>query len=132
MNQDWRGVRTPNNIAGLLASSSANTGLVIEYPSLNRQCRIMSRLILTLALSLFAAQASAACYADYKAKRDAPLRLHYGVAEIRGDCASGAAANELRPRLEAAGWELLNVVSVFEDDGLEEREESAGDFYLRF
>jgi hypothetical protein len=35
-----------------------------------------------LALSLFLAAAqpaAAACYADYKAKQDAPLRLHYGV-----------------------------------------------------
>ncbi len=93
-------------------------------------------MIRTLSLSLVlvaaASGASAACFADYKAKRDDPLRLHYGVAEIRGDCAPGPAAEELRPRLDSAGWELLNIVSVFDDSGLSEREESAGEFYLRF
>ncbi len=85
-----------------------------------------------LLLAFAAAPAGAACFADYKAKRDDPLRLHYGVAEIRGDCAPGPAADELRPRLAAAGWELLNILSVFGEDGLEEREESAGEFHLRF
>lgn len=92
----------------------------------------MTRLLLSLAFVLAAQVASAACYADYKAKRDDPLRLHYGVAEISGDCAPGAAAEELRPRLSAAGWELLNVVSVFDETGLEEREDSAGEYHLRF
>lgn len=91
-------------------------------------------LLLPLLLAVIAtgAPAEAACFADYKAKRDDPLRLHYGVAEIREDCAVEAAAEELRPRLSEAGWELLNIVSVFDDEGLEEREESAGEFYLRF
>ena len=92
----------------------------------------MTRLTLTLLITLVAGPVSAACFADYKAKRDDPLRLHYGVAEIRGDCARGPAAEELRPRLAAGGWELLNIVSVFGDDGLDEREESAGEFHLRF
>mgnify|MGYP001545456809 CR=1 FL=1 len=92
----------------------------------------MTRLLPSLLFALAAGPASAACFADYKAKRDDPLRLHYGVAEIRGDCAPGPAADELRPRLAAAGWELLNIVSVFDETGLEERKESAGDYNLRF
>ncbi len=106
--------------------------MVIEYRNGPGQFARMTRFTLALLISLVAGQASAACFADYKAKRDDPLRLHYGVAEIRGDCAPGAAADELRPRLAAGGWELLNIVSVFGDDGLDEREESAGEFYLRF
>ena len=93
---------------------------------------LLIALIAGLATGLAASSASAACYADYKAKRDDPLRLHYGVAEIRGDCAPGPAAEELAPRLAAGGWELLNVVSVFGDEGLEERRDSAGDYHLRF
>lgn len=79
-----------------------------------------------------AAPASAACYADYKAKQDDPLRLHYGVVELQGPCNARAAAQEIRPRIARDGWELLNVVSVFDDAGLSERRASAGQYYLRY
>lgn len=72
-----------------------------------------------------------ACYADYKAKQDNPLRLHYGVAEVSA-CSKAAAGKELSKRLRAHGWTLLNVVSVFEESGLAERKESAGANYLRY
>lgn len=93
----------------------------------------MKHLISSVLVLLFAAGAAqAACYADYKAKRDDPLRLHYGVAEIDGACTMQNAQAELQPKLAADGWQLLNVVSVFDAAGLGEREESAGDFYLRY
>jgi hypothetical protein len=78
--------------------------------------------------------ASADCYADYKAKQDDPLRLHYGVAQVSdGACGdAGAAAGELAPRLSADGWTLLNVVSTFGPEGLDERKASAGDYFLRY
>jgi hypothetical protein len=78
--------------------------------------------------------ASADCYADYKAKQDDPLRLHYGVAQVSdGACGdAGAAASELAPRLSADGWTLLNVVSTFGPEGLDERKASAGDYFLRY
>ncbi len=81
---------------------------------------------------LWAAGANAACYADYKAKQDDPLRLHYGVAEVRGDCSSSSAADQLWPRLQQGGWQLLNVVGVFDETGLEERKGSAGEYFLRY
>jgi hypothetical protein len=74
------------------------------------------------------------CYVDYKAKRDGPLKLAYGVAQV-SDAACGnprAARRELAPRLEAAGWTLLKIVSSFGPEGLEQRKASAGDFYLRY
>ena len=93
----------------------------------------MLRLVLSFGLALaLAAPASARCYADYKAKRDDPLRLHYGVAELDGRCAPGAAAQELAPRLARAGWELLDVMGVFGPEGLEERRADAGRFFLRY
>ncbi|WP_076444894.1 hypothetical protein [Roseivivax lentus] len=94
----------------------------------------MKQFILILALALGAAQAAeAACYADYKAKRENPLRLHYGVAEIDdGACTKAAARKALKPRLAEGGWALLNVVSVFDASGLEERKASAGPNYLRY
>lgn len=91
-----------------------------------------SALLSLLSIALMAGTANAACYADYKAKRDDPLRLHYGVAEVLGDCTIDVATLELAPRLMDADWHLLAVVSVFGTDGLEERKDSAGEHYLRY
>ena len=106
----------------------------IEY--LARSCGydgIMKQFILTLlALSFTASTAQAACYADYKAKQDDPLRLQYGVAEILGECSPAGAEPELQPRLAAAGWQLLEVLGVFDESGLDERRESAGEYFLRY
>jgi len=85
-----------------------------------------------LALAL-AGPAAAECYADYKAKKDNPLQLHYGVAQVSdANCSKGAAAGELAPRLAGAGWTLLNVLSTFGPEGLGERKASAGDYFLRY
>ncbi|MCK0168564.1 hypothetical protein MWU52_13445 [Jannaschia sp. S6380] len=92
---------------------------------------------LTIALPLMAAlllagPASAACYADYKAKRDDPLRLHYGVIEIpEDDCTVAAATAALRARL-GDGWQLLQVQSVFGPEALDERRAGAGEYFLRY
>jgi len=88
-------------------------------------------LIAALAL-VTASSASAACYADYKAKKDNPLRLHYGVAQVSGACDRASARAELAGRLAAKGWTLLNIVSVFGDEGLSQRKDSAGSNFLRF
>lgn len=90
--------------------------------------RILALTALILAL---AGPAHAACFADYKAKQDDPLRLHYGVAEI-SQCSAQSARRELEPRLARAGWELLNILSVFDDSGLEERRNNAGRHFLRY
>lgn len=81
----------------------------------------------------FAAQADAACFADYKAKQDNPLRLHYGVIELpdRACDPRGARVAAAR-RLSNQGWTLLNVLSIFGPEGLNERKASAGDYFLRF
>lgn len=93
----------------------------------------MKTLLLSIgALCIMASAAQAACYADYKAKQDNPLRLHYGVAEVRGECSAANARSQLAGRLSSAGWELLNIVSVFDDSGLDDKKDSAGDYFLRF
>ena len=95
----------------------------------------MARILLTAFLAaVLPLTAQAACFADYKARAGGPgnLRLHYGTAEITGDCDVDSAARELAPRLEAEGWTLLTIVSVFDESGLEERAQSAGRYHLRY
>ena len=83
-------------------------------------------------LFLGASTAQAACYADYKAKQDDPLRLHYGVAEVRDDCSVASAESQLADRLADDEWQLLNILGVFDDAGLDERKDSAGEYFLRY
>lgn len=87
---------------------------------------------IAFAVALMGSAAQAACYADYKAKQDNPLRLHYGVVQISGACNVGAARAELAARMRGTGWTLLNVISVFGPEGLAERKASAGPFFLAF
>ncbi|MBY6056542.1 hypothetical protein KUV26_19325 [Leisingera daeponensis] len=88
---------------------------------------------LAAALLAFSAPAQAAdCYADYKAKQDNPLRLHYGVIQLSGDCQKQAARGEIQARIAPDGWTLLNVLSVFGPEGLQQRKANAGPYYLRF
>ena len=107
-----------------------------EQPS-NRS-RTMTKTILSSALAAslalaLAGPASAECYADYKAKRDEPLKLIYGVGQVPdSNCNIDAAAAELAPRLAADGWTLLNVLEAFGPEGLAERKATAGDYFLRY
>ncbi|GLP85053.1 FIG01031132: hypothetical protein [Tritonibacter mobilis] len=88
---------------------------------------------LLLLLAALAQPAHAAgCYADYKAKQDQPLKLHYGVMELSGACSKSAARDEVAARLQRAGWTLLNVLSVFGPEGLDKRKADAGSNFLRF
>ena len=92
----------------------------------------MKRLTLAaVMLDGLALPATAECYADYKAKQDDPLRLHYGVAQVSA-CDTGGAEAELTPRLAADGWTLLTVLSTFGPEGLDERKDSAGAYFLRY
>jgi hypothetical protein len=125
-----RHAKSGNN-AVLLLDSKAD---VIEFQADPAQVGAMKHVLPLLLVIMLAwpAAAQAACYADYKAKQDAPLRLHYGVAEISGPCDVRSATQQLQSRLQNAGWTLLNVVSVFDENGLAERKESAGPHFLRY
>lgn len=110
--------------------------LDIDYQRTTDHSGTMKKIALSCALALALIASSPAqaapCYADYKAKQDNPLKLHYGVAEIRGACEKGPARRELAKRLASQGWTLLNVVSIFGSEGLAERKKSAGSNFLRF
>ena len=94
--------------------------------------------ILTLSLVLLLAAlqpATAACYADYKAKKDGgALKLHYGVVQVsNGACKNREKAEkEVRNKVSRGGWTVLNVLSVFDESGLDKRRQSAAEFFLRF
>ncbi|MBL4629131.1 MAG: hypothetical protein JKY00_14065 [Roseicyclus sp.] len=95
--------------------------------------RFLKPLLAALALSVLAGPLHAACYAEYRARMDNPLRLHYGVIEIRNSaCSVGAATGEVASRLASQGWTLVQVQSVFQDDGLAARRADAGQYYLSF
>ncbi len=97
-----------------------------------RMKRTSSLIACIICLGLALPADAAGCFADYKAKQDNPLRLHYGVAQINGACDAASAASELAPRLSSQGWTLLNILSTFGEDGLASRKASAGQNYLRF
>lgn len=93
------------------------------------------RLALALPLAaLLASAAQADCFADYKAKRDNPLRLSYGVIQLQGGaCASPEAARRaISGRIAKGGWTLLAVPSIFGQEGLAQRKGNAGENYLRY
>jgi len=87
-----------------------------------------------VACATLASSAQAACYADYKAKRENPLKLHYGVMQVdTNPCTmSDKVRADVSARLQAQGWQLLQVQSVFDDSGLGKRKQDAGQFFLRF
>lgn len=101
---------------------------------------MMKQMLVSLglaALVAFAAlPATADCYADYKAKRDNPLKLHYGVIALADSvCGSMETVSaDIARRIAVDGWSLLKVVSVFDATGLtdEKRKESAGAYFLRY
>lgn len=89
-------------------------------------------LAVAMIISALALPAQAACYADYKARRDNPLELHYGVAQIAEPCTRANAQAQLTGRLQRDGWRLLNVLQVFDDSGLNSRRGAAGQYFLRY
>jgi hypothetical protein len=126
--------QTGNNAAPLSDNCTETPVWLLNIRLAERRFLPMRTIALAFALALLAAPASASCYADYKAKQDDPLRLHYGVAELPdGACGSrGAAADTLAPRLAQDGWTLLNILSIFGADQLDAKKDSAGQYFLRY
>ena len=74
----------------------------------------MISIVATLILTLSTQAANAACYAEYKAKRDNPLELFYDVAQVGGKCTIADATQRLKKQLAKQGLTLLKVLSVKE------------------
>lgn len=93
---------------------------------------ILTSAVFLLGLAL-AGQASAQCYADYKAKQDNPLRLQYGIVELpAAACASRRAAHDHAARVIArSGWTLLQIESIFNADEFQRRSANASVIHRR-
>ena len=77
--------------------------------------------------------ANAACYASYKAKRDDPLKLHYGVMQLPDQqCTMKTAAKAAGLRLLPHGWILLNLLTVSLKIPTPTEKENAGENFLRY
>ncbi|MBU2961905.1 hypothetical protein KO516_14030 [Citreicella sp. C3M06] len=90
-------------------------------------------LLIALLVIGMPAAAQADCFAQYKAKQDSPLRLHFGIARLSGACPDRPTAeSQLRARLAQGGWQLLNIVSLSPDEPGAKQKANAGEFYLRY
>ncbi|SPJ23288.1 hypothetical protein [Palleronia abyssalis] len=91
-----------------------------------RDATLMSVLVV-----LIAGPAQADCLVDYKAKKDDPLQLHYGVIRLDdADCADPAPA--ISDRIAGDGWTLLTVMDDLSEAEAEERRSDAGAYFLRY
>lgn len=85
----------------------SRTRRTIMTPAL---ARLISAAFVLAAMSLPGA-AAADCYIHYKAKRDAPYALHYGIVRVSGSCPSSP-EGIVRSRISGGGWSLLGLVKV--------------------
>lgn len=81
-----------------------------------------------------ASAAQAACYADYKARQDNPLQLHYGVVQLSdGACPSkDDARRQIARRIAADNWQLLTVMSLSTKAPSARQRSDAGRYFLRY
>jgi len=92
----------------------------------------MARLLTAALVAItLAGPAGAACLVEYKAKRDAPLRLHYGIIRL-DDAACGNPAPAIARRIAGDGWQLLTVMGRLSPAEAERRKADAGAYYLRY
>ena len=69
--------------------------------------------LLALCAALLASPASAACVAEYKAKKSNPTQYQHSTMSVPDSaCSPGAAASVVRSRLAGQGWQLLTIVKV--------------------
>ena len=96
---------------------------------MNRTLVFVLALVGTLAAS--AVGALAECFVDYKAKKDGPLQLHYGIMRLSdAECASpnGSVAR----RIAVDDWTLLTVMGRLSAAEAQEKKADAGAYFLRY
>ncbi|MBB3986839.1 hypothetical protein GGQ68_003183 [Sagittula marina] len=94
--------------------------------------QILAMTIIMLSLGL-PSTAAADCYVAYKAKKQPPLELHFGILSLPGTCPDkGTAATQTANRIASGGWTLLNVVSFKDGPPSAGEQANAGTYYLRY
>ena len=97
--------------------------------------RKISAALIVAAMLALPTVAHADCFADYKAKRsNGDLQLHYGVIALpQKACDKPKGAKKLiEKRIAGDGWQLLRVMSSFDETGLNSRQANAGEYFLRY
>ena len=106
---------------------------ILQDARMKHTPHIIRTLVLTSMLTVVPLLGHAACYAEYKAKRDNPLKLHYGVAELNdAACNQKDATLALAPRLAADNWVLLSIIGFVDAEELDGVKANAGDYFLRY
>jgi len=107
--------------------------VVIEYHLQTTQSLAMKYTALLCAL-LLAGTADAACYVEYKAKKDNPLNLHYGFMDASDSsrCSATDVTQSVERRLARHGWTLLTILNASATPPSDQQREVAGDYFLRF
>ena len=72
------------------------------------------------------------CFVLYKAKKDNPLKLHLGLIQINGQCASHDIEGITIQRLNSSGWKLLKIVKFTGKIEVEKMEKDLGDYFLKY
>ncbi len=124
-----------NNATPLSDNRSARSLWILNFAAPHRTLLVMKTLALITLLALAApVGAQAACYVEYKAKQDSPLRLHYGVLLIDGGGCPGPsrAMRIASQRLASGGWTLLNVLGLDDRPPSQQQKANAGAYYLRY
>ena len=82
--------------------------------------------------TLFSAAYANECFVLYKAKKDNPLKLHLGLIQINGQCASHDIEGITIQRLNSTGWKLLQIVKTSSNIDAEKMEKDLGDYFLKY
>jgi hypothetical protein len=80
------------------------------------------------------------CYAEYKARKGPPLKLHYGIIALEGEACEKPrlAKREIEERIAVDDWDLLKVMDVFvvgdtvTRRAFRKKRADAGKFFLRY
>ncbi|WP_323769541.1 hypothetical protein [Antarctobacter sp.] len=104
----------------------SQTGRHIMFSALSRGFAA-ALLLVTLALP---SAAAADCYVHYKAKRNKPYGLHYGIVHVSGSCPSSP-QRTVQSRISSGGWSILNIVKVTTARPNSSEIASAGSHYYR-
>ncbi len=102
-------------------------------PSLRGACVALLAPMVLLTGLMAAPPALAGCFVDYKARQTDPLRLHYGIVELPGQCPSPAEAEaQTAARIAAGGWQLLTILGRSDTPPSDQQKADAGEHYLRY